>query len=550
MLALFRSLIGSVTTLERRVVLATALAIIVITAVPPVYGWAMAERGGKAWTGRQFLSPADATVYLSYIDQAKSGAVLFEDLYTTEPVPMPFNPLWYGIGRFAAIFGLSPIAAFHAARLLLIFPLAAIAYLFVAYFLRERRHRLAAFLLLMFGSGLGSFAAPFLPEIPPGLGTYRWPIDFWVGEANLFMTMTYSPHFVASWALWLVSALVLAASFERRSALGAAAAGVLAFALFSFHPYHAPVLYALGAAWCAAAAVRQGFRAAPWAQLAIFGAVSAPPLAYHYALANLDAHAVAHALTNHTLTPPVFFVIVGLGAISLLWIPGIRAASRSGAIAPKKIVMLAAWIVVQAALLYAPVRFQRRFLQGLQFPMAVLAVPFLFAAYARLTSSGRLAKRYVQVGAVYALAAVFLISTGLAATRNAALYADTSDRVPYVEASEARAARWLRETAPTDAVILSTPGAGNLLVPWSGRRVYAGHWSETIDIERKTLEIIRFYAKADDAERAAFAASRGITHVYVGPTERAILGAPLGGLFERVFADGVAEIYVLKRPAA
>lgn len=541
-----RALFRSIAPIERKIVLAAAATVMVVTSIPPLVGWATAAHAGKLWLGRPFLAPADLPVYLSYIDQAKSGAALIRDLYTTEPLQPSFNLLWYAVGRLAAAFSLSPLAAFHAARLLLIPPLAIVSYLAIAWFLADRRERIAAYLLFMFGSGLGAFVAPFLAKLPPSAGTYRWPIDFWVGEANAFMTMGYSPHFVASLALWLCSVLLLAIAYEKRSLPGAAAAGLSACALFGFHPYHVPVIYAIAAAWCLLLGLRHGWRKAPWLESAAFVGVSAPGAAYQYFSVYSDPAAIAHAMTNLTLTPPLFFVLIGFGAISVLWIPGARSAARSGAIPRDRLAMLVVWVAVQGLLLYAPFRFQRRFLEGLQFPLTVLAVPALFDLHARLSAWRRFGKEAKAVAGILALAAVFLVSTALAASRNLDLSSDPSDPDFFMDKTQADAERWFRSHTPSDAAVMTAAGTGNFFVPTAGRRAYAGHWSETIDIADKTDQIAWFYRDADDLARAAFMRAHGLAYVYFGQAERALGGPSFGASFDRVYDEAGIEIFVLK----
>jgi uncharacterized membrane protein len=262
---------------------------------------------------------------------------------------------------------------------------------------------------------------------------------------------------------------------------------------------------------------------------------------------HLDTLSVIHAQQNLTLTPPFIYVLAGFGAISILWIPGAISAWRSRAIQQEHLVLLVAWIVVQGLMIYAPFRFQRRFLEGLQFPLTVLTVPALYHLFARIQSRWRQRKETIMVGGLLAVCFVFLTSNAFAYMRTFGFYSDTSDYRFFTEKSEARASQWLRMEAPPSAVILSTPQIGNDLVGLAGKRVYAGHWSETIGIEEKDLEITRFYHDDDDEAQAAFIHEHGITHVYFGPVERSLALRSFGRSFERVFEDGGVEIYVLRR---
>ena len=62
---------------------------------------------------------------------------------------------------------------------------------------------------------------------------------------------------------------------------------------------------------------------------------------------------------------------------------------------------------------------------------------------------------------------------------------------------------------------------GGMIPGLSGRRTFVGHWAETLRSEEKIEELVRFFAAGGtDEERLAFFRRRGITHVFLGPSER------------------------------
>lgn len=538
-------LLATVTKREWALVAAAAVFAAIVTTVPPIVGVLAAGSRGLEWNGRQFLSPGDFGVYLSYIAQAKEGRLLFANLNTTERLTPVLNVLWLSVGLLARAFSLTPIAAYHVARVALIFPFAAAAYASIAYFFREKARRLGAFLLFMFGSGLGLYAAPFLPVAIPAGGAYEWPIDFWVSEANAFLSMLYSPHFIASFGLIIAALTLLLMAYDAGRARYGAWAGLLALVLFEFHPFHAPTLYAVGGAALVLRTLQEGFRPRQWAAYLAFLAVSAPSVAYQYWLTHGSPNAAFMLANNVTTTPSLPHVIIGFGAVSALAVAG-RFADRDGRIlAVPHRRFLAAWAAVQLLLVYFPFSFQRRLLEGLEFPLVLLSVPALVVLYRRIVGRPEFGKTFAMTYGVLLAVAVFLPSSVSAIIRGVDAY--VSDRPPifYFTKDESAALGWLRGHAPQDAVVLSAADEGNVISGWAFRSVYAGHWANTIDLGRKQEEIARFFGGASSDERRVFVAERGISYVYEGPSERA-LGGTLAGdpAFEEAFRAGDIAVYV------
>ncbi len=509
---------------EWTAVLLMASAVAILTALPPLFGLWEAARRGQVWKGIQFLSPGDFSVYLSYIAQARSGRWLLENYFTTERLVPSFNVLWSSVGLLSRLLSVAPLAAYHLARTILIFPLAAVSYLFIASFLRPVRARLAAAALFFFGSGVGIYFAPFFAGAVPLNGRYEYPIDMWVAEANAFLTMLYSPHFAASLLLILLSFYLLLRAFESGRLSLAAWAGVAALVLFDFHPFHAPTLYAVPAAWLAWRAFRKRATVRQAAAYAVFVAVSLPAFFYQYYLTHYGPAASALVSSNITVTPAVWHLIIGFGPVSLLWLLGLRRVRVSPPEARSPAWdFLAAWIIVQTLLIYSPLVFQRRLIEGLQFPLVVLSVAGLAALWPAVAR--RVGSRTLLVPAVIAAAVVFCLpSTFSALFRSFDVYARNEPPIFFFSREEAAALDWIKHSTPADAVFLSSVETSNSIVGWGERRVYAGHWANTIDLPLKDYQIGIFFGPASVGLRARFARDKGISYVYCGPKERAYGG--------------------------
>ena len=511
-----RELLRSVSRRERVVVALVSVAIMAVTSIPALFGWAHGLATGREFTGLQALSPGDLAVYLSYIDQGKRGAVLFENTFTTEFSPPALNVLWFGVGLLARTFDLSALAAYHVARVALIPAFAAAAYALCAFFFHEARHRLSAFFLFMTASGVGALLGRWFSGEGSARGTFERPIDLWVGEANAFLSSGYSPHFVASWALFLAAMLLFLFALERRRQSHAIAAGVAGALLFQFHPFHAPTLLAVFAGFLAWHGARRTLAFSHVISLAIFAASAAPMVAYHYILSHTDAAAASLLDANVTLTPSVAHIVFGFGAFAFLAPIG-YLLSRRGEWRQWSTERgyLAVWAVVQFAMAYAPLTFQRRLLEGLQFPLVALSVPAFAYAWQRLSKFPFL----VPLAAVPAALLLFFSSFHNVAA-NVGFYRTNSPPIFYFSVAESDALRWLRAATPQDAVFFSGFETGNMVGGWADRRVYAGHWVNTAHITVKQQRVAWFFTAATARERQEFFSANGISHVIIGRSEK------------------------------
>ena len=183
---------------------------------------------GARLSGLHTLNSEDTPTYYAWIEQARRGQLRFRQLFTSEPhEPALVNPLFLLIGAFARATGLGNAAAYHAARVLLGLAMVPLLYAFLRVCLPGGPARAAARAILLFAGGLGWLFR--LAGAPPD----RWPIDLWVPEASLFLSLVESPLNLASYGLWAgVSAAALRAlaggSNRALFACGAASALLVA----------------------------------------------------------------------------------------------------------------------------------------------------------------------------------------------------------------------------------------------------------------------------------------------------------------------------------
>jgi hypothetical protein len=288
--------------------------------------------------------------------------------------------------------------------------------------------------------------------------------------------------------------------------------------------------------------------------------------------------------TNQPPTPEFRYVALGLGAPLLFAAAGAGAALRGSSWAR----LLALWLVIGFALVYAPLSFQRKLTEGLHIPVVLLAmvalerivmlrprVPEEEPATAAPAGSIAVATRE-RMAAIAAptshrllLAAALLVFLclpsdvaflGRAAgdlASNDARYLGNLMPPLYLSRDQRAALAYLdRHAGPSD-VLLANSFLSNYAPSLAGVRVYFGHWSETPDFVGKIREYSWFLrASTPDPAREAFLRAHGITYVlrdltrarpeapsydevYVPPGEKLSVPSSL----ERVFAQGDITVY-------
>ena len=210
---------------------------------------------------------------------------------------------------------------------------------------------------------------------------------------------------------------------------------------------------------------------------------------------------------NQTLSPPPIYYLLGYLPLLIPIVLGWRHILNTVK-SDSRWLLPIVWIVAVMLLLYAPFPTQRRYLLGVQTPLAVLAaVGWYRIVLVRIVESWRPFANipYISAGALAFVMIVFANSTGLM----------TPQSVPsvYYNADELAASDWIHDNTDLHDLILTTfdwdtTGNGGKVVAMTGRRVYIGHWIETKDFDFKREQLLKFYdPDTDDEWRKSFLSS-------------------------------------------
>jgi hypothetical protein len=226
--------------------------------------------------------------------------------------------------------------------------------------------------------------------------------------------------------------------------------------------------------------------------------------------------------------------------------------------------LLWSWLAAVAILLYLPLNPQRRFVEGLQLPLAILAaigffeVVWPWLAQTRLLASLAQRPRYSLSG-LRRLSAVLLVL--LVSLLNLYIYAGTAVTLGVIQnyplsrpQSELAAMDWLRANAAPDEVVLSSYWSGSYIPYRSQRTVFVGHLFETIDFADKRAQAEQFFAgdtavstgpRQSDSRRIQLLEEYRVAYVFYGRSERALgdLNPGQRPYLELAYENGETAVY-------
>ena len=478
--------------------------------VPYLAGYA-AQTADLRFSGA-LLDRVDYHSYLSRMWQGFRGEWMFRLLFTPEDhAGVYFQPFYIALGHVARLTGLGLPLIYHVARVVFGSLMLLAAYRFIALFVVSVRTRRVALLLATIASGLGWLTEILAPTSPGGIS----PMDFWLLDAYTYLVVLVSPHFCASIGLLLAIFLLVLRRPEGPSVLEGGLATLASVALGFIHPYTLLLADLLPALYWIIEGART--RRVVWrglAAVAAMGAVQVPLLAYD--LWAFQAHPifVGWSAQNVTLSPPPWIYLLGYGLLLALAVFGAVVWARRGA---QGLSFPLLWLGLVVVLTHLPWNIQRRFLEGVQVPLGLLAGVGLAEGLLPSGGGGRRARRrwYAIVGTV-ALTAM----SNLYLTAGLALAAATRTPVLFWPVDLLAGVDWLGENSAWDETVLAGFETGNLIPARIGHRVVLGHWMETVDYAGKQEAVVRFFAAdTPDEERLALLEEWHVNWVFYGPEE-------------------------------
>jgi hypothetical protein len=506
-------------------------ALTVITGLPYVIA-ALRPPPGFVFTG--VLSAYDDTFsYLAWIKQGAQGHLLMLDAFTSEPQGRQFFlPLWAGLGLMSRLTGLPAAMGFHAGRIVAALFLLLAARAVARTVMRSRSRIRYTLWLLAFSAGLGwlLFAARAASQPLSNLTT-RPPggaADLDIPEAITFRAAFAQVHLTLGATLFYAAMAFVIVSLIQRKRVFAMIGGAMVSLLALVHPFDVIVVGAIAAVafvfwpWFqgrnsrtvepASRRLLDNLRLAVW-----FAAACVPALAYLLFLYRSNDVGREWSRIISALSPPPIQYLAGFGIVALLAGLGFWLLWRGPQPAGRIFVV---WAILQSMLLYAPVSFQRRLVEGLQLPLSIAASVGVFWLANRIRTAGwrRNLRRPLLLG-VMAVASI---------TNVGFIVAETSLLTPadprrYVDKSLVDAFDWLSANAEPDSILFSVYKTGNMAPSLSGSRVYIGHYDLTVHCRDKQDQVEDFYTgRMSGAEARNLLVANHASYCLYGPFEREI----------------------------
>ena len=504
------------------------LALAVLTTLPYIAA-ALRTPSGFVFSG--VLTAYDDTfTYFAWMRLAADGHLLMCDPFTAEPQHCEFFlPLWSVLGLVSRVTHIPIPLTFHGTRLLAALGMMLVARGVVGSVIRSRnRVRFSLWLYVMSGGfGWLVYVLNNRGDIYGGAGT-SGSADLNLPEAIAFRSMFSQVHFIVGATLVCGAIKLFFNSIVEKRTNRGLMAGVLVSLLAVVHPYI--VVVVCGVAAVALISTRwlnntgQTVRASYYSTAPValaFCVGTIPGVAYAGYLNRSNEVLREWLRVTDTFSPPPWEYALGFGIVGVLAVMGFFLMWSRPAPYGR---LLTIWAVVQAALLYAPMSIQRRFVEGLQLPLVIAAAVALFWIARRMfRGPGAARKRKILLAGTLVFAS--LTNFGFLIGQVAAQGAGTASTDPrrYLSVDLVEAFDWLRANSEADDVVFSSYLTGNVLPSATGLRVFLGHYAQTLRSDEKGAQVTAFYGNemSEETTRKLFAEQR-VRFVIYGPFEKEI----------------------------
>lgn len=517
---------------ELRWVLVVSILIILWGDIPTWAGY-RAQTSELRFRGLYF-DTQDYAVHIAMMNAGMHGDWSYQFRFTTEAHNPAYTRLFYiGLGKLSGLLNANAETTFHWARSLLGLVALYTLYTLMRKIFEDVFWAQTAFLLAALGSGLGWLQL----LLNWSLGQIT-PIDFWLIDAYVFFSLSVFPHFsfvtaamcivLKLWLDYLEDPNIKSIAWIVVTSILVQFANPIAFATIDTALFGAAVF-----AWWN----QRKIVMAHLTGLGVIAIAQIPLLAYNIIVLSRDPFWSQFTVQNQTLSPPLIYYILGF---AFFWLPttlGVIHAFREKSVALGACLF---WITTALLLAYAPVYIQRRFLQNLTIPLAILATHGLmnFFKSARIQSPNwqRWEKNIVIMFVFMASLSSIQLSLGRA------VYLQTHPEEFYYPSSVDDAIAWLQENGQYNDFVLAAEGTSQVLAQRAGMRVYSGHEMETMDYAAKKLKVADFFQG-----RSPGLASVPIQWVIYGPIERGLAPnfQPTDNL-ELVYSSHDLQIYQVK----
>ncbi|MCB9451323.1 MAG: hypothetical protein H6672_07775 [Anaerolineaceae bacterium] len=511
-----------ITPVEWRWVIVVSSGLALLAFLP--FLWVALSGVGSQWQFMGFLNNyRDGATYLAKMFQGMEGDWLVRFLHSPESQNGAFLQIIYpALGQLAGLFGISPIAIFHAARVVASLMMYMALYHLGATIWTKIRTRRVFFILVSVGAGFGWLLGPLM-------GDTRFP-DLMIPEMFPLYSSVVNVHFPLTLMCLALLASVIVQAFrpgmntapEIRN--GGLTAALVSLAMVFLYPQGLiPFLAALAAyiilKWVH---TRRFTKLEPhWALVVLLPSL---PMLVYYAIIMTDNPIIVE-WNRQNVTPalPPLNMLLGLGLPLLIAIPGLYRALRRFEPDGDQIMLL--WLIAIVVLVYLPTNIQRRFSVGLMIPLAYFGTRALEDFWFRRINRPWRYRLAVVVVPFIAMSQIFALIIPVLPVISGNVNENTGI---FLEQDYRAVFDWLDSTNRGRFVVLASPNVSLWLPGWTGGQVVYGHPFETMYAAEREETMLAWYSgdlSPEDCAAPLHTDSYQVNYVLVGPQEQA-LGTP------------------------
>ncbi|MBI2558023.1 hypothetical protein HYW20_01765 [Candidatus Woesearchaeota archaeon] len=488
-------------------------------------------------------NPTDANTYISFMNQAKDGHVLFTNMYTSEEVPyVLFRPTYLIAGLSGLMTGLPNIFVYHLFRIIGILTFIFFLNRLISIYFKDKKERAYTFIVCLFASGFG-----FLLKLLTLFGLRGFgSVDLWVGDANNFLILLGHPHTIFSIALMAASVYYFLEWNRNLNIKYIVLSAFFTLILGFEHVYSVITLcLAIGVFILIRFFSEKSIEWKKVGHLAIFAAIVSVPIIYNFIVFTKISVFVSWNAQNALETPRIPYVIAGYGLMFVALI--LTILSKKTETKKEDVWFLVYWILIVFILIYSPFNIQRKFLEGVHIPFGIITGIFLFRLLkpkvSRVADNNKASYLIFLIVIFMILTNIYVYTIMITNLDNGRGYFPYSVN-RYLYREEAEALNWLAENSKPDEAILSTYNIGNYIPAYMNRRVYLGHWAQTIDFEKKAKEVNDFYRMEKQISNLD-----KIKYVWYGVDEKMLNQnfMPPYNLSSIVFQNNLVRIYKIEQ---
>ena len=428
------------------------------------------------------LNVADYNVYLSMIEQGREGHLFTKLLYNHTATNNPlFSPHWYIIGQSANILNISTPMSYFLFRILLSIIFILLIWYLIKKIFFTKKDATMALVVVLFSNGLGMTLYPFFKN------TNINPINLDLTDGISFLSMYTSPIFILSQILIISIFLFFIKGTLTKKKYFILCAAILNLLLVLIHPYDTITIVFVLTAWSLIKYYKEKRKIIFIYLLSIY--ISSVLGSTYHIWWLINDHVMSQWNSQNILTSgPLMDYIVGLGLISVLSFFGIIYICKKKIFTNDYLNLMVVWAILGWLLIYLPINFNRRLVNGWHVPLAITtAITLSLILKNKLTF-----RKYLLLFLIFLLLSA---DTSLFININ---YFKPKEYLFFHTRERQNIYDYIKNNSSEDDVIMARQIDANYLPAFTARKVYTGHPIGTWQDEKKSNEIKKIWSQKND----------------------------------------------------